>query len=104
MPQEQSHIRERQKTNIREPRHYKVNIHNDDFTTMDFVVKVLKEVFFLSEENAQALMLQVHHSNKAVVGVYTYDIAMSKAQKATKMARENEFPLRITVEPEEQQA
>ena len=92
---------ERQKTNIREPRRYKVIIHNDDFTTMDFVVKVLMEVFFLSEENAQALMLQVHHSNKAVAGVYTYDIAVSKAQKAVNMARENGFPLRLTVEPEE---
>ena len=101
MPQEQSQIRERQKTNVREPRRYQVIIHNDDFTTMEFVVSVLKEVFFLSEENAQALMLQVHHSNKAVVGVYTYDIAVSKAQKATNMARENGFPLRITVEPEE---
>lgn len=101
MPQEQSQIRERQKTNIKEPRRYQVIIHNDDFTTMEFVVMVLKEVFFLSEENAQALMLQVHHSNKAVVGVYTYDIAVSKAQKATAMARENGFPLRITVEPEE---
>ena len=101
MPQEQSHIKERQKTDLREPRRYKVLIHNDDFTTMDFVVLVLKEVFFLSEENAQALMLQVHHSNKAVVGIYTYDIAVSKAQKATDMARENGFPLRLTVEPEE---
>ena len=101
MPQEQSQIRERQKTNLREPRRYKVIIHNDDFTTMDFVVMVLKEVFFLSEENAQALMLQVHHSSKAVIGVYTYDIAVSKAQKATNMARNNGFPLRLTVEPEE---
>lgn len=63
MPQEQSHIRERQRTNMREPRRYKVIIHNDDFTSMDFVVKVLREVFYLSDENAQALMLQVHHSN-----------------------------------------
>ena len=101
MPQEQSQIRERQKTNLREPRRYKVIIHNDDFTTMEFVVMILKEVFFLSEENAQALMLQVHHSDKAVVGIYTYDIALSKAQKATNMARENGFPLRLTVEPEE---
>ncbi len=101
MPQEQSHVRERQKTNIKEPRRYQVIIHNDDFTTMEFVVMVLKEVFFMSEENAEALMLQVHHANQAVVGIYTYDLAMSKAQKATKMARENNFPLRITVEPEE---
>lgn len=101
MPQEQSQIRERQKTNLREPRRYKVIIHNDDFTTMEFVVMILKEVFFLSEENAQALMLQVHHSDKAVVGIYTYDIALSKARKATNMARENGFPLRLTVEPED---
>lgn len=101
MPKEQSQIKERQKTNIREPRRYKVIIHNDDFTTMDFVVMVLKDVFFLSEENAQALMLQVHHSSKAVAGVYTYDIAVSKVRKATTMAREQGFPLRLTVEEEE---
>jgi ATP-dependent Clp protease adaptor protein ClpS len=102
MPQEQSHIKERQKINIREPRRYKVIIHNDDFTTMDFVVIILKEVFFLSEENAQALMLQVHHSNKAVVGIYSYDIAVSKVRKATNMAREQDYPLRLTIEPEEE--
>ena len=68
---------------------------------MDFVVKVLREVFYLSDEYAQALMLQVHHSNKAVVGVYTYDIAFSKVQKATNMAREEGYPLRLTVEPED---
>lgn len=102
MPQEQSHLRERQKIDIREPRRYHVIIHNDDFTTMEFVVRILKEVFYLTDEKAQMLMLQVHHSDKAVVGVYTYDIAISKAQKATKMARENGYPLRLTVEPEEQ--
>lgn len=102
MLQEQSHIKERQKTNIREPRRYKVIIHNDDFTTMDFVVIILKEVFFLSEENAQALMLQVHHSNKAVVGIYSYDIAVSKVRKATNIAREQDYPLRLTIEPEEE--
>ena len=101
MPQEQSNIRERQKIDLREPRRYKVLIHNDDFTAMDFVVQLLREVFYLSEENAQALMLQVHHSDRAVVGIYTYDIAVSKMQKATNMARENGFPLRLTVEPED---
>ena len=59
-----------------------------------------KALFLKSEEEANALMLQVHHSDKAVVGIYSYDIAVSKARKATNMAREQNFPLRITVEPE----
>ena len=102
MPQEQSNVRERQKNNLKEPRRYKVIIHNDDFTTMEFVVEVLKTVFYLSNEKAEELMLQVHHANKAVVGIYTYDIAVSKANKAINMAPQKGFPLRLTVEPEEE--
>ena len=102
MPQEQTNVRERQKNNLKEPRLYKVIIHNDDFTTMDFVVEVLKTVFYYSNEKAESLMLQVHNANKAVVGIYTYDIAVSKANKAINMAREKGFPLRLTVEPEEE--
>ena len=102
MAKNQSQLRERQRTDIKEPKRYKVIIYNDDFTTMDFVVMVLKQVFFKSEEEANALMLRVHHSEKAVVGIYTYDIAVSKARKAMGMAREQGFPLRLTVEPEEE--
>ena len=98
---EQSATRMRQRTDLREPRRYKVTIYNDDFTTMEFVVKILVEVFFKSEAEAEALMLQIHHSDKAVVGIYTYDIAVSKVQKATLMAREANFPLRLTWEPED---
>ena len=87
---------------MREPRRYKVIIYNDDFTTMEFVVMILKQVFFKSEEEAQALMLKVHHSDKAVVGIYSYDIAVSKVRKATNMAREQGYPLRLTVEKEEE--
>ncbi len=101
MPQEQSQIRERQRTDLREPRRYKVTIYNDDFTPMDFVVKVLKEVFFKSTTDAEQLMLKVHHSDKAVVGIYTYDIAVSKVQKARQMARESGYPLRLSYEPED---
>ena len=101
MPQEQQGTRERQRTDIREPHRYKVIIYNDDFTTMEFVVMILVQVFFKSEEEAQTLMLQVHHSDKAVVGIYSYDIAASKVNKATRMAREQGFPLRLTVEPED---
>jgi len=99
MAKEQTGIRERQRTELREPRRYRVIIHNDDFTTMEFVVKVLMQVFFKSEAEAEALMLQVHHGDKATVGTYSYDVAVSKARKATEMAREEGFPLRLTVEP-----
>ncbi len=101
MPQEQSQLRERVHNDLREPRRYKVTIYNDDFTSMEFVVRVLTEVFFKSQADAERLMLQVHHSDKAVVGVYTYDVAVSKVRKATAMAREEGFPLRLTYEPEE---
>ena len=101
MPQENAGIMDRERNDVREPRRFKVIIYNDDFTPMGFVVYILTEVFYLDEETAETLMLQVHHSDKAVVGVYSYDIAMSKAQKATEMARQSEYPLRLTVEPEE---
>ena len=97
MAKEQSATRERQRTDLKEPRRYKVTIYNDDFTTMEFVVKILVQVFLKSEAEAEALMLQVHHSDN----IYSYDVAISKARKATNMAREAGFPLRLTVEPEE---
>ena len=100
MPKEPSSIRERHRTDLREPRRYKLTIYNDDFTTMEFVVKILVQVFLKSEAEAETLMLQVHHSDKAVVGIYSYDVATSKVRKATGMAREAGFPLRLTVEPE----
>ncbi len=99
MPKEQSATRERQRINLQEPRRYKVTIYNDDFTTMEFVVKILVCIFFKSEAEAEKLMLQVHHSDKAVVGIYSYDIAVSKVQKATQMARKESFPLRLSYEP-----
>ena len=79
-----------------------MTIYNDDFTTMEFVVTILVQVFLKSESEAEALMLQVHHSDKAVVGIYSYDVATSKVRKATNMAREAGFPLRLTVEPEKE--
>lgn len=101
MAKEQSSTRERQRTDLREPRRYKVTIYNDDFTSMEFVVKILMLVFFKSQAEAEKLMLQVHHSDKAVVGIYSYDIAVSKVNKATQMARQEGFPLRLTYEPED---
>lgn len=79
---------------------YNVIMHNDDFTTMEFVVKVLKSVFYKDEASATQLMLNVHRKGSAVVGLYTLDIAKSKCQKAMQMAREEGFPFKLTYEPD----
>ena len=92
MEQQQSSYKEKERIDLHEPRRFKVIIFNDDFTTMEFVVKILTTVFFKSTMEAEALMIQVHKS----------DIARSKVQKATRMAREEGFPLRLTVTPEEE--
>lgn len=100
MAKTESSIKERVNTNISEPRRFKVIIYNDDFTTMEFVVKILRDVFFKQEAEAEQLMLAVHRAGQAVVGIYTYDIAKSKVKKATDMARAENFPLRLSYQPE----
>lgn len=103
MEQQQSSFKEKERTDLREPQHFKVIIYNDDFTTQwSLSSKILTTIFFKSTAEAETLMLQVHKSQSAVVGIYTYDIAQSKVQKATRMAREENFPLRLTVAPEEE--
>lgn len=99
MGKQQSSYKTKERIDLHEPRRFKVTIYNDDFTTMEFVVKVLTTVFFKSTAEAEALMLKVHHRRSAVVGVYSYDIAQSKVQKATRMARNEGFPLRLTITP-----
>ena len=90
-------MKERQRIGLKAPKHYKVAIYNDDFTTMEFVVKVLTTIFFKTPSDAEALMMKVHKEGSAIVGVYTYDMAVSKVEKATRMARDEGFPLRLTV-------
>lgn len=86
-----------------EPELYDVIFLNDDFTTMDFVIEVLRNVFFIDATLAVAIMLDVHKKGASTVGTYTFDIALSKQQKATAMARQEGFPLRIKVEPHNKQ-
>lgn len=86
---------------LREPRQYKVILHNDDFTTMDFVVMILAVVFRKNAADAERIMLDVHNNGQGIAGVYTLDIAKTKAYKATQMARTAGFPLRLSVEPAE---
>lgn len=97
MPTEQSNVKEQQDIRLKEPTRYTVFIHNDDFTTMEFVVELLRLVFHKSLGEATKLMLQVHHSDKAPVGSYSYDIAVTKVAKATDMARSAGFPLRFSI-------
>ena len=100
MEKQETSIKEREHTNIKEPRRFKVIIHNDDFTTMEFVVKILTTVFYKSTIEAESLMLMVHKSQSATVGIYSYDIARTKIAKATSLARDEGFPLRLSMAPE----
>ena len=90
----------RDRVRIEEPRHYKVIFHNDDFTTMEFVTEVLRVVFNKPADEAVSVMMRVPREGQAVVGIYSYDVAMTKASHATAMARQEGFPLNITCEPE----
>ena len=74
--------------------------HNDDYTTQEFVVYVLQRFFHKSETEARHIMLTVHHKGAAVAGVYTKDVAETKAQQVMVAARENGMPLLLTTEPE----
>ena len=79
---------------------YKVIMHNDDVTTMEFVIMVLMDVFYKTEEEAERLMLEVHNNGSAIVGRYTWDIACTKQQRVQFLAAQEEFPLRVTIEQE----
>ena len=88
------------KNKLEKIRRYKVLFHNDDYTTMEFVIDVLMKFFHKSETEATHIMLSVHHKGHGVAGVYTKDVAETKAQQVMDAARENGMPLLITTEPE----
>ena len=83
----------RSKPVIRKPRNFQVLLLNDDYTTMDFVVKVLKVFFNKSEVEAEKITLQIHNQGEAVCGSYNYDIAQSKVDMVINFARKNKQPL-----------
>jgi ATP-dependent Clp protease adaptor protein ClpS len=86
------------------PRMWRVLLHNDDFTTQEFVVWVLETVFQKTRPEAHAIMLHVHQSGIGIAGLYTHDVAETKVRATLRLAEENEFPLRVTLEPEPQEA
>lgn len=88
------------KKKLQKPKKYKVLLHNDDYTTMEFVTFILQNVFHKSMADAQTIMLQVHKNGRGVCGIYTYEIAESKSKKVERISKENSFPLLSTIEAE----
>lgn len=97
--EEQSGVATIKKEKLQAPRKYKVLMHNDDYTTMEFVVLVLQRFFQKSSSEAQTIMLEVHTRGFGICGIYTYEVAESKVAKVTKYARENGHPLKCSTEP-----
>ena len=93
---EDSDVRSQQ--DVKEPPMYKVLLHNDDYTTMEFVVQVLMLVFHKPIETATQIMLNVHQQGIGMCGLYTYEVAETKVETVIRMARENGHPLKCTME------
>jgi len=85
---------------LERPRLWRVLLHNDDYTTQEFVVWVLESVFRKPRTEAVEVMLHVHLSGIGVAGIYTHDVAETKLRKTRQMAEEQEFPLLVTMEPD----
>ena len=83
---------------IEEPKLFKVFLHNDDYTSMVFVVDVLTGVFHKTNAEAEKIMLHIHETGKAICGVYSFEIAQTKAQQVKQKAKQNDFPLLATIE------
>ncbi len=94
----------RSQQKVARPRMWRVLLHNDDYTTQDFVVWILETIFQKPRGDAMAIMMSVHRSGLGVAGVYTHDVAETKMKSARQVAEEHEFPLLITMEPEPENA
>jgi len=88
----------RDEEKLKKPRDYMVILLNDNYTTRDFVVEILKLVFHKNHAEAKKIMLNVHHKGRGVVGIYTWDIAHTKANQVHVIAKQNDFPLKCIVE------
>ena len=88
----------KERVKVKKPKHYKVVMYNDDFTTMEFVVNILMTVFKKDINTSNKIMMDVHKIGRGIVGVYPYDIAATKVAIALGMAKEEGFPFNITIE------
>lgn len=91
-------VKERVKVEKQDPTLYKVVLLNDDYTTMEFVIRVLESVFEKSPAEAYRIMMHVHLNGRGIAGVYPWEIAETKAETVASLAREAEYPLRAAIE------
>lgn len=89
---------EKQESRLSPPSMYQVLMHNDDYTTMDFVVEVLEKVFRKSVTDANRIMLNIHHKGHGVCGIYPFEVAETKISQVHSLARSTGFPLRCSLE------
>src|SRR5437667_1427442 len=90
------------KKKLKKPPMYKVLLHNDDYTTREFVVWVLQTVFHKNEDEAIAVMSHVHNNGVGIAGVYTFEVAETKVTKTVSLAKAQQFPLHLPIEPTEE--
>jgi ATP-dependent Clp protease adaptor protein ClpS len=88
----------KKKKKLKEPEEYRVILLNDNYTTMDFVVQILMQVFHKSSGEANRITMDVHRRGRGIVGIYPWDIAQTRTAQVHAMARQREFPLRCIVE------
>ena len=88
------------KDRVQRPRRYKVIMHNDDYTPMNFVVQVLEQIFHRSPAESTRIMLTVHRKGNGVAGTYSREVAETKSTKTMQLAREQGYPLLLSTEPE----
>ena len=91
-------LQAKDQTDLRPPQMYRVILHNDHFTTMEFVIDILVKIFHKPARDASSIMLDVHRSGSGICGVYSYDIARTKVSQVHALARAQEFPLKCTFE------
>lgn len=89
-----------EKTSLKYPKNYKVFLLNDDYTSMEFVIDILMNVFHKPFTEAEQIMLEIHKKERGLCGVYTHEIAETKVMQVTKKARDNGYPLKATMEEE----
>jgi ATP-dependent Clp protease adaptor protein ClpS len=90
----------RSEQKLQPPRLWRVLLHNDDYTTQDFVVWVLETIFHKARGEAFSIMMSVHQSGMGLAGIYTRDVAETKVKATKQLAEQHEFPLLVTMEPE----